>query len=746
MGSPRPTPTSARDARPLAQAAREIGSPALRNRATVAGNIVTASPANDTLSALLALDATVTLRSVRGARTLPVSEFVTGMRTTALAADELVVDIAIPVTGHAGVFVKLGNRRAQAISIVHVTAVVDLDGGVVTARLAAGSVAPTIVMVDPAPLVGNELTDDAIAAMANAAVDAVTPIDDIRADRRVPKPRPPRHGESPALHALKSGTVAHTPMRQSGTTVVPQRRSETLVNGSRYEAPERATTLLDWLRTDARLTGTKEGCAEGECGACTVHLDGAAVLSCLVPAARAHGADVTTVEGLARRWRTSLRLSAAFVTSCAVQCGFCIPGFLMSGRRCWPRTRPRPTGRDAFAGQPVPLHRLLPLLRLRAGGDVGDRAGRGVAARRRPGQGDRSRPVPGRPQAADALCTPRCSATSPTPGCSRWTTSGRAPSEGVVAVFTAADVPVNEYGLTMFDQPVLVGPDPAPAVRVDATSAGGRPTRSPSSSPIGSNAARGRGPHRGEWEDLPVVADLDAALRPVRARRAPESAPTRTCTYRCARATSDRAGPPPTSWSRAPTSSPTRSTPTSSRRPGSPTSTTTVASPSRIAGQWTHEDQEQIADALDLRRAGAGDLPGHRRRVRRAGGHVAPDRALALARVAPRRAGRAWSAASGPREESIVGHHKRHRGRIQSRWGAAATARWWSPRPRPPRRRRVQLHDQQGAGEPPPDVSRPVRDPEPCGIDGGRATPTPCPVARSAASARRRRRSWPRRR
>jgi aerobic-type carbon monoxide dehydrogenase small subunit (CoxS/CutS family) len=93
-------------------------------------------------------------------------------------------------------------------------------------------------------------------------------------------------------------------------------------------------TLLDWIRTHARdpnealLTGTKEGCAEGECGACTIHMDGEAVLACLVPAAAADGRSVTTIEGLSSPQDQSLQTS--LVASGAVQCGFCTPGFVMS--------------------------------------------------------------------------------------------------------------------------------------------------------------------------------------------------------------------------------------------------------------------------------------------------------------------------------------------------------------------------------------------------------------------------------
>jgi carbon-monoxide dehydrogenase small subunit len=88
--------------------------------------------------------------------------------------------------------------------------------------------------------------------------------------------------------------------------------------------------LLDALREDLGLTGTKEGCGEGECGACSVLLDGAVVDSCLVPLCQVAGAHVETVEGLARDNRLN-ELQAAFLETGGAQCGICTPGMLMAG-------------------------------------------------------------------------------------------------------------------------------------------------------------------------------------------------------------------------------------------------------------------------------------------------------------------------------------------------------------------------------------------------------------------------------
>jgi aerobic-type carbon monoxide dehydrogenase small subunit (CoxS/CutS family) len=106
--------------------------------------------------------------------------------------------------------------------------------------------------------------------------------------------------------------------------------------------------VLDVLREDLRLTGTKEGCGEGECGACTVLIDGTAVNSCLIPAAHLDGTEVLTIEGVGEPDRLH-PLQDAFVTEGGAQCGICTPGMIMAALQI-PRGASTDTIQSALAG------------------------------------------------------------------------------------------------------------------------------------------------------------------------------------------------------------------------------------------------------------------------------------------------------------------------------------------------------------------------------------------------------------
>ena len=367
------SPLIVQKAFPLARACWEVGAPQIRNRATVAGNIITASPANDTITPLLALDAAVTLVSAsRGERTLALKDFLRGFRRVDMADDELLLRISFPALTpqQEGAYIKLGLRRAQAISVVNVAAVIERGGSggpdapVTRAAISLGSVAPVVVRATAAEvaLVGRPLAEG-IADAARLARSACSPIDDVRASadyrvamvetltaralRQIAEGRS-RAGWPDAPVLLRGKSDGRWPVEQGGRT--PAANLQTAAVNGRSVPLAGGMTLLDSLRA-AGYAGVKEGCAEGECGACTVFLDGMAVMACLVPAERAWGSTVVTVEGL-KEGEALHPVQAALVQTGGVQCGYCTPGFVMSAAKLL-EERSRPTegeAQEAFTG------------------------------------------------------------------------------------------------------------------------------------------------------------------------------------------------------------------------------------------------------------------------------------------------------------------------------------------------------------------------------------------------------------
>lgn len=345
------SPITRQYAKCLAEAAIQVGSPQIRNRGTVAGNLVTASPANDTIPALMVLDAELVLASDAGERNIPLKDFYTGVRKTIIAENELLKEIVIKnrFTEYISTFYKFALRNAQAISVVNAAVAVKILGSrIEDVLIAVGAVAPTVVRLKSleSRITGlhlQELRDYKFSEL----MEEISPISDIRASdsfRREMVTVILKRCFDTIIYPEKSySTLPNHPVTLTGTNTITSgtymektclidndNPIRTTINGKQYVFPHaHQKTLLDLIRDNAGLTGSKEGCAEGECGACTVYLDGKAVMSCLVPAPRAHLAEITTIEGISTE-ETLHPVQETFIEEGAVQCGYCTPGFIMS--------------------------------------------------------------------------------------------------------------------------------------------------------------------------------------------------------------------------------------------------------------------------------------------------------------------------------------------------------------------------------------------------------------------------------
>ena len=336
---------------PLARASWEVGAAQIRNRATIAGNLITASPANDTITPLMALGAWLILKSTRGERKVLLQDFYTGVRKTVLQPDEMLVDIAFP--RHAGQSARHireiglapcpGDLRGQRRHAADLRS----DASPFGLRSPWDSVAPTIIHASAAEeyLVGKKLSQRTIARSAELTAEA-PPGPSMtcavsgsyrRATARVLTRR--------GLSAIAAGTersgFPDDPGAARGKCAEPSRgKGHGSLPGRRTHPGQRSTAR----NTPSRTAATKKPCCaccvrrrldwhqgrlcRGRCGACTVFLDGKAVTACLgnrtVPTWR----KLSPWRAFRRRKTTSG--AEAFIQDGAVQCGYCSPGFLMS--------------------------------------------------------------------------------------------------------------------------------------------------------------------------------------------------------------------------------------------------------------------------------------------------------------------------------------------------------------------------------------------------------------------------------
>jgi xanthine dehydrogenase iron-sulfur cluster and FAD-binding subunit A len=348
----------------LAEAAAAFGSTQIAMRGMIGGNICNGSPASDTVPALLVLGAEAILASATGERVVPLGDLLSGPGKVRLRDGEILTVVRLPKSaGQAGsAFLKIGRVRADLAKVnVAVRLTRDEAGRCASARIELGSVGPTVLRARKAELLLSKeaVTDAKVLTAAEAVAGDIQPIDDVRstAEYRRKVAVALVHdavelawkrctGEVTVNVALPgSQRLAEGRAMLTGEQAKPVLPSLTVdadesvvidltVNGEAMEidvAPNEL--LLNVLRERLELTGAKYGCGIGECGACTVWLDGQPALGCLVLAVAADGADVRTIEGLAAPDGTLDPLQQAFIDENAFQCGYCTPGMLMMTKK-----------------------------------------------------------------------------------------------------------------------------------------------------------------------------------------------------------------------------------------------------------------------------------------------------------------------------------------------------------------------------------------------------------------------------
>jgi xanthine dehydrogenase iron-sulfur cluster and FAD-binding subunit A len=345
----------------LALAARTIASRQVRNRATLGGALAIADPSADGLAALVAAGAEVELASASGVRRLPVADFLTGPYERDLRADELIVAVDVPRAAGPAAYAKVGARNAMARAACAVAVVVNTERR--TAGIAVAASAPTPVRATAAEELlaaeapwgsGGELDPGFVQRVGALVAEATRPRSDGRGSEAYKRHAAAVLGGRALARAWRSdGSPAATgPARSRVDQPQPAAAGRTLrVDGAERElaAEHSADSLLRVLRDDLGVTAPKDACEEGECGSCTVSIDGEIACACLVPAVQAAGCDIETAAGLAAPDGELHPVQEAFLEAGGVQCGFCTPGFVMAARDLLRRV-PEPTAEEIREG------------------------------------------------------------------------------------------------------------------------------------------------------------------------------------------------------------------------------------------------------------------------------------------------------------------------------------------------------------------------------------------------------------
>ena len=286
---------------PLVRACSDVGVPQVRNRATVAGNLVSASPVNDTIAALWAMGAEVKLKSARRERMVTFFDFFKGLRQIAMEPDELVVEIACQkmTSKDKSTFMRLGWDRDEEKALPNIGVVLEFeDEEISNAWITLGGVAPIVVNAIDAEqvLVGQWLNDAVIEEAADLAMNSVQRPErrEVARDLVVRALGQIRDGDFdlPPSDWAWDGTDRPAEPQESSYVIASTDSIETTVNGKTHVVTGASDkTLLQMLRDDLHLLDVAK-CTDGMCGLCMVMLDGMAVMSCLVPAPRAHHADI----------------------------------------------------------------------------------------------------------------------------------------------------------------------------------------------------------------------------------------------------------------------------------------------------------------------------------------------------------------------------------------------------------------------------------------------------------------------